>query len=77
MKCAKAAHGNEMTEDFIFRWPQFKPWLLSCVTNWMVSVKVLPNILVLMESLNEKVYLKKCCCSVLVPMCKELTSSFS
>lgn len=48
MKCAKAAHGNEMTEDFGFQWPQLKPWLLFCVTSWMVSVKVLPNILVLM-----------------------------
>lgn len=48
MKCAKAACSNEMAEGFGFRWPEFKPWLQLCVTNWMVSVKLLLNIIALM-----------------------------
>lgn len=48
MKCAKTACDNGMTEGFGFRWPEFKLWLLFCVTNWMVSVKLLPYIWVLM-----------------------------
>lgn len=39
-------------------WPEFKPWLLFCVTNWMVPVKWLASISGLMWRLNEKVYFK-------------------
>lgn len=47
-ECAKAARDNGMTKGFGFRWTEFKLWLLFCLTNWMVSVKLLPYISVLM-----------------------------